>query len=177
MADACSRSARRCAGPGIRSPLSTRWSCSTHRSAGCRWRSCEPARRLPRREPGVVSEPGSVMAHGSRHARVAVVGAGAAGLAVALQLRRAGVDDVVVIDRNASAGMGSTSRANGGVRAQFTTAINIAFSQFTIERLRELHEQTGGLVGFKPVGYLFLTGTDTGEIALRRAWEDRKSTR
>jgi sarcosine oxidase subunit beta len=123
----------------------------------------------------VVSEPGSVMAHGSRHARVVVVGGGAAGLAVALQLRREGVDDVVVVDRNASAGMGSTSRANGGVRAQFTTAVNIAFSQFTIQRLRELHEQTGGLVGFKPVGYLFLTGTDAGEIALRRAWELQRS--
>ena len=115
------------------------------------------------------------MAHGTRRARVVVVGAGAAGLAVALQLRRAAVDDVVVIDRNASAGMGSTSRANGGVRAQFTTAVNIAFSQFTIEQLRELHEQTGGLVGFKPVGYLFLTGTDAGEIALRRAWELQRS--
>ncbi len=104
-----------------------------------------------------------------------IVGAGAIGLAVALQLRRAGVDRVVVIDRNASAGMGSTSRANGGVRAQFTTPVNIAFSQFTIERLRALHEQTGGQVGFRGVGYLFLTGTDSGEIALRRAWELQRS--
>jgi sarcosine oxidase, subunit beta len=115
------------------------------------------------------------MAQGRRRARVVVVGAGAAGLAVALQLRRAGVDGVVVIDRNASAGMGSTSRANGGVRAQFTTAVNIAFSQFTIEQLRALHEQSGGQVGFKPVGYLFLTGTDAGEIALLRAWELQRS--
>jgi sarcosine oxidase, subunit beta len=106
---------------------------------------------------------------------VVVVGAGAVGLAVALQLRRAGVDGVVVIDRNSSAGMGSTSRANGGVRAQFTTAVNIAFSQFTIEKLRELHEQSGGQVGFRGVGYLFLTGTDAGEIALRRAWELQRS--
>ena len=102
----------------------------------------------------------SSIAHGSR-ARVVVVGAGAIGLAVALQLRRAGVEDVVVLDRNASAGMGSTSRANGGVRAQFTTPVNIAFSQFTIEQLRALHEQTDGQVGFRGVGYLFLTGTDS----------------
>ena len=106
---------------------------------------------------------------------VVVVGAGAIGLAVALQLRRAGVDGVVVVDRNPSAGMGSTSRANGGVRAQFTTSVNIAFSQFTIEQLRALHDQTGGQVGFRGVGYLFLTGTDSGEIALRRAWELQRS--
>ena len=104
-----------------------------------------------------------------RNASVVVVGAGAAGLAVALQLSRAGVADVLVVDRNASPGMGSTSRANGGVRAQFTTAINIAFSRFTIEKLRELHEQTGGQVGFRANGYLFLTGTEAGEAALRQA--------
>jgi len=39
--------------------------------------------------------------------------------------------------------MGSTGRANGGVRAQFTTPVNILFSQFTIEKLRELQELAG----------------------------------
>ncbi len=81
----------------------------------------------------------------------------------------------MVVDRNASPGMGSTSRANGGVRAQFTTPINIVFSQFTITKLRELHELSGGVVGFRPVGYLFLTGTDAGEIALRRSFELQRS--
>jgi sarcosine oxidase subunit beta len=112
---------------------------------------------------------------GDRRARVVVVGAGAIGLAVALQLRRSGVDGVVVVDRNATPGMGSTSRANGGVRAQFTTPVNIAFSQYTIEKLRELDELEGAHVGFRAVGYLFLTGTDAGEIALRRSWELQRS--
>src|SRR5580693_3082629 len=111
----------------------------------------------------------TLAAHGGRRARAVVIGAGAIGLAVALQLRRGGVDGVVVVDRNASPGMGSTSRANGGVRAQFTTAINIEFSRFTIEKLRELHEQSGGRVGFRANGYLFMTGTESGEAALRRA--------
>jgi sarcosine oxidase subunit beta len=108
-------------------------------------------------------------------ARVVVVGAGAVGLAVALQLRRAGVDGVVVIDRNPSPGMGSTSRANGGVRAQFTTPVNITFSQYTIAKLRELHELSDAGVGFRAVGYLFLTGTDAGAIGLRRSWELQRS--
>ena len=108
-------------------------------------------------------------------ASVVVVGAGAVGLAVALQLGRAGVADVVVLDRNASPGMGSTCRANGGVRAQFTTPINIEFSRFTIRELRTLHEETGGQVGFRPIGYLFMTGTAEGAAALRRAWELQRS--
>jgi sarcosine oxidase subunit beta len=123
----------------------------------------------------VVHPPPPVTTNGARSARVVVVGAGAIGLAVALQLRRAGVDDVLVVDRNGSPGMGSTSRANGGVRAQFTTPINIAFSLFTIATLRELHALSDGTVGFRAVGYLFLTGTDAGAIALRRAWELQRS--
>jgi sarcosine oxidase, subunit beta len=120
-------------------------------------------------------QPASLGANAARRARVVVVGAGAIGLAVAVQLGREGVDGVVVVDRNASPGMGSTSRANGGVRAQFTTPVNIAFSQFTIEKLGELQELAGKQVGFRAVGYLFLTGTDAGEIALRRSWELQRS--
>ncbi len=108
-------------------------------------------------------------------ASVVVIGAGAVGLAVALQLRKAGVADVLVVDRNASPGMGSTCRANGGVRAQFTTPINIEFSRFTIRELRSLHDQTAGQVGFRAIGYLFMTGTDQGTAALRRAWELQRS--
>ncbi|HEY6378198.1 MAG TPA: FAD-dependent oxidoreductase [Candidatus Dormibacteraeota bacterium] len=101
-------------------------------------------------------------------AHVAVIGAGAVGLAVAVELRRAGVDDVVVVEANSTAGRGSSSRANGGVRAQFTTAVNIAFSRFTIAGLADLDRTSGGLVGLRRVGYLFMTGTEPGEQALRK---------
>jgi sarcosine oxidase subunit beta len=101
-------------------------------------------------------------------ASVVVIGAGAIGLAVALEARRGGVPDVLVVDANPSPGQGSTSRANGGVRAQFTTAVNVEFSRFTIEGLAELDRLSGGLVGLRRVGYLFMTGTAEGEAALRR---------
>jgi len=106
---------------------------------------------------------------------VVIIGAGVIGLAVALQLRRAGVTDVLVVERNASPGMGSTSRANGGVRAQFSSAVNIAFSRFSIARLAELDDMTRGLVGLRRIGYLFLTGTAAGADALRRAYELQRS--
>ena len=102
-------------------------------------------------------------------AGVAVVGAGAIGLAVALQLRRAGVTDVLVVDRNAAPGMGSTGRANGGVRAQFATPINIVFSQYTIAGLIDLDDRSGGQVGYRPVGYLFMAGTELSAEALESA--------
>jgi len=109
------------------------------------------------------------------HASVVVVGAGAVGLAVAVRLRMAGVEDVVVVDGNDSPGMGSTCRANGGVRAQFTTPVNIEFSRFTIDELRALDGRTAGRVGFRAIGYLFMTGTDAGAASLRRAWQLQRS--
>jgi sarcosine oxidase subunit beta len=106
---------------------------------------------------------------------VAVIGAGAIGLAVALEVRRIGVDDVVVLDANPAPGQGSTSRANGGVRAQFSTVINITFSRFTIERLAELDRATDGLVDLRRIGYLFMTGTPDGESRLRTSFELQRS--
>jgi sarcosine oxidase subunit beta len=106
-----------------------------------------------------------------RTADVAVVGAGAVGLAVAVELRRVGVEHVLVLDRNHAAGMGSTARANGGVRAQFASAINIAFSRYTIAALADLDALTGGQVGLRRNGYLFIAGRDSTARALRRAFE------
>ena len=108
-------------------------------------------------------------------AGVVVVGAGAIGLAVALQLRRSGVADVLVVDRNSSPGMGSTGRANGGVRAQFATPVNIVFSQYTIAGLIDLDDLTRGRVGYRPVGYLFMAGTDLTAEALRSAFDTQCS--
>lgn len=102
---------------------------------------------------------------------MAVIGAGAVGLAAALKLRRAGVPSVVVVEQRQAPGQGSTSRANGGFRAQFATPINIAFSRYTIDALVELDRQTDGLVGLRQVGYLFMAGTPEAEHALRRSFE------
>lgn len=102
---------------------------------------------------------------------VAVIGAGAVGLATALRLRQAGVPSVVVVERQAAPGQGSTGRANGGFRAQFGTPINIAFSRYTIDGLVALDRVSRGLVGLRQVGYLFMVGTPESEHALRRGFE------
>jgi glycine/D-amino acid oxidase-like deaminating enzyme len=104
-----------------------------------------------------------------------VVGAGVIGLAVAFQLRRAGVADVLVVDRNSAPGMGSTGRANGGVRAQFSTSINVAFSQYTIAGLIDLDGMTVGLAGYRPVGYLFMAGTDLSAESLHTSMDMQRS--
>lgn len=103
-------------------------------------------------------------------AEVAVVGAGVIGLAVARELARAGLTDVVVLEREAAVARGSTSRANGGFRAQFTTRPNIEFSRYSIAELERLEAETG-LCSLQQVGYLLMTGTEEGERGLRAAVE------
>jgi sarcosine oxidase, subunit beta len=100
---------------------------------------------------------------------VAIVGGGAIGLSVARELARSGVGRIVILERQGAAGQGSTARANGGVRAQFTTPINIAFSLHSIAEFERLNRDHRGLLSFHQVGYLFFTGTEEGEAGLRGA--------
>jgi sarcosine oxidase subunit beta len=107
-------------------------------------------------------------------ADVGVVGGGVIGLSVARELARAGVERVVVLEREAAVGQGSSSRANGGVRAQFTTRANIEFSRYSIGELERL-EADSGLLEFRQTGYLLMTGTEAGAHALREAWALQRS--
>ncbi|MQA84673.1 MAG: FAD-dependent oxidoreductase [Streptosporangiales bacterium] len=104
-----------------------------------------------------------------RGADVVVIGAGVIGLAAAGELRRAGVDSVVVLEGRGGVGQGSSSRANGGVRAQFSTRPNIEFSRYSLTEFERMHAESGGELGFHQVGYLLFTGTADGLCGLRAA--------
>jgi sarcosine oxidase subunit beta len=98
---------------------------------------------------------------------VAVVGGGVIGLSCARELARAGAD-VTVLEAAPAIGRGSSARANGGVRAQFTTTINIAFSVASIaelEALAEAHPE----IGLHQTGYLLIAGTEDRERGLLHA--------
>jgi len=93
-------------------------------------------------------------------ARIVVAGAGAAGASVAYHLAQLGARDVVLADR-ASVAAGSTSKAMGGVRQQFSTAAEVRLAQASIRFFEEL-----GAPLFEQVGYLFLATTQEGLAAL-----------
>jgi sarcosine oxidase subunit beta len=89
-------------------------------------------------------------------ADVVIIGGGIVGASVAYHLAEAGCSDVIILEREAKQGLGSTSRATGGVRAQFSTEINIRMSLHSIDFLSHFEEATGHTSGYKPYGYLFL---------------------
>jgi sarcosine oxidase, subunit beta len=89
-------------------------------------------------------------------ARIVVAGSGAIGASVAYQLALLGAADVVVAERGELAA-GSTARAMGGVRQQFSTPAEVVLARESIQFLAALGPQF-----FRQVGYLFLATTELG---------------
>ncbi|MBX3159023.1 MAG: FAD-binding oxidoreductase [Deltaproteobacteria bacterium] len=97
-----------------------------------------------------------------------IAGGGVIGASCAYHLARAG-QRVLVLDRAATPGAGSTGRATGGFRAQYGTAINIRLSLLARAALRTFRDDTGVDPGFAEVGYLWLASTAHELDELRRA--------
>lgn len=103
---------------------------------------------------------------------IVIVGGGAIGSAIAyfLTLQQPGLP-VLVIERDPSYAQASSALSASSIRQQFSTAINIALSQFGIGFLRNLHNElaVGGDrpdIGLVEDGYLYLA-TAAGETVLR----------
>lgn len=88
-------------------------------------------------------------------APVVIIGGGIMGVSTAYQLAAAGVTGVVLVDADAL-GAGSTSKAAGGVRAQFSDPINIGLAQRSLRTFETFGEQFGQEIDFRQVGYLIL---------------------
>jgi sarcosine oxidase, subunit beta len=89
-----------------------------------------------------------------RQADVVVVGGGAIGASIAFHLAEAG-GDVCLLERDALSS-GSTSRAAGGVRTQFSDPLNVAIGLRGVEAFSGFADRPGGEIDFHQVGYLFL---------------------
>ena len=88
-------------------------------------------------------------------AAVVIIGGGVMGLSCAFNLAKAGVRDVVLLERNLL-GSGSTSRAAGGVRTQFSDQSNVVLSVRSLETFRAFSTRFDQDIDFHEVGYLFL---------------------
>jgi sarcosine oxidase subunit beta len=92
------------------------------------------------------------------HASVVVIGGGVMGTSIAYHLAAAGVPDVLLVERD-ELGAGSTSKAAGGVRAQFSDEVNIALGARSLEAFARFGQEIGADIGLRRVGYLFLLST------------------
>ncbi|MEA2497610.1 MAG: hypothetical protein QOH26_15 [Actinomycetota bacterium] len=106
---------------------------------------------------------------------VAVIGGGVIGLSVARELRRAGVERVTLFEKETVLGSGSSTRANGGIRAQFTTATNIYFSLYSIGEIEDLRRTYRAELSFQQNGYLLFTADPARADGLNAAAELQRS--
>ncbi len=104
-----------------------------------------------------------------------VIGGGIIGVAVAFYLARQKYGQIVVVEKEPFLGAGSTCKAAGGIRAQFSNAVNIQMSMLSEQCFVRFKEEVGYEALYDQVGYLFLMTSDeevkefTAHHALQRS--------
>jgi sarcosine oxidase subunit beta len=96
-----------------------------------------------------------LLANMTETADVVIIGSGIVGSSVAYHLAEQGCTNVLVIEREAHQGKGSTGKSMGGVRAQFATPVNIQMSLYSIDFFAKFDEVVGHPADYRAHGYLF----------------------
>ena len=101
-------------------------------------------------------------------AEVVIIGGGVMGASTAFHLAEAGVTDVLLLEKDSLA-CGSTSKSAGGVRAQFSDAVNIALGIRSLPAFEQFGVRPGGEIDLHQVGYLFLHTDETAWAVAQEA--------
>ncbi len=102
------------------------------------------------------------------HAGVVVIGGGVMGASAAFHLAESGVRDVLLLEKDSLA-CGSTSRSAGGVRAQFSDAVNVQLGMRGLVAFEQFGKRPGAEIDLHQVGYLFLHTDSEALAAAERA--------
>ena len=103
----------------------------------------------------------------SDSAEVVVIGGGVMGVSIAFHLAEAGVRGVVLLERD-ELGAGSTGKAAGGVRAQFSDEVNVRLGARSLEAFARFGERPGQEIDLHRSGYLFLLSNAADVAAFER---------
>jgi len=95
--------------------------------------------------------------------QIAIIGGGVMGASTAYHLALRGCTDVVLLEKQPFFGLGATGKCAGGIRYQFSTAINIRLSQVSLPMLERFEAETGQAIDLRWPGYLFLL-TDERDV-------------
>ncbi len=100
-------------------------------------------------------------------AEVVVIGGGVMGASVAYHLALRGLRDIVLLESQRFFGQGATGKCAGGIRYQFSTAVNIRLSQLSLPMLARFEAETGQAIDLRYDGYMLLATTEENVTEFR----------
>jgi sarcosine oxidase subunit beta len=104
-----------------------------------------------------------------------IVGGGIIGMAVAFYLAKANYGQITVVEKEPFLGAGATSKAAGGIRAQFATKDNVEMSMLSEKLFANFKEETGSDALFDQVGYMFLLRSDEEVADFKQNYEMQRA--
>ncbi len=104
-----------------------------------------------------------------------IIGGGITGLALAFNMAKAKFGDILILEKELFVGSGATAKCAGGIRAQFSSKVNIEVSIKAIEVFEHFEEITGEPALYDQVGYTFLLTDETTVESYTKAFELQKS--
>ena len=104
-----------------------------------------------------------------------IIGGGIIGVATAFYLAREKFGKILLLEKEPLLGAGATSKAAGGIRAQFSTRVNVEMSMLSEEIFVRFEEETGFKAFYDRVGYMFLLQSDEEVARFRTSYEMQKT--
>lgn len=108
----------------------------------------------------------------NKTASAVIIGGGISGVAIAYNLAKKGMKDIIVIDKGYLAS-GSTGRCGAGVRMQWGTELNCSYAKYSIDFFERANEELeyDGDIEFKQGGYLIVASTEKEEVQFKKNLE------
>ncbi|MCX7853676.1 MAG: FAD-binding oxidoreductase [Caldilineales bacterium] len=100
-------------------------------------------------------------------ADIVIIGGGVMGTSAAYHLARRRAGRILLLEKAPFFGQGATGTCAGGIRHQFSTAVNVRLSTLSIRMLERFPEEMEQEIGLNQCGYLFLLSSPT-TVALFR---------
>ena len=101
-------------------------------------------------------------------AECVIIGGGIIGASVGFHLAKMGMKNIVILEKEMFLGSGATAKCAGGIRAQFSSEINVKISVLSENLFERFHEDTGEDGIFDQVGYLFLVTNPDDEVLFKQ---------